>query len=54
MKNKSIHTFDSSLAANERLPKNFIASFEEIKNEKRPQVKVSINNVQIGEAINEN
>jgi hypothetical protein len=54
MKNKSIHTFDSSLAANERLPKNFIASFEEIKNEKRPQVKVSINNVQIGDAINDN
>ena len=38
----------------ERLPKNFIVQFEELNNESFPQVKVTLNDQQAGDVIDDN
>lgn len=51
---KYIALFDSNYGANEQLPRELMVRFEEIHNEKYPQVKVTLNSEQAGDIIDDN
>lgn len=51
---KNIALYDSSYGSNEQLPRELIVRFEEIYNEKYPQVRVTLNSEQAGDIIDDN
>ncbi|WP_336833531.1 hypothetical protein [Sphingobacterium siyangense] len=53
LKSNAHNTFTNSLSQ-EKLPRYFIVRFEELGNENYPQVKVTLNNQQAGDIIDDN
>lgn len=51
---KHIASYDLSYNTNEQLPRELIVQFEEIFNEKYPQIKVTLNGKQAGDVIDDN
>lgn len=53
LKSNSHSTINSSISQ-EKLPRDFVVRFEELNNNKFPQVKVTLNNQQAGDIIDDN
>ncbi|WP_433863022.1 hypothetical protein [Sphingobacterium thalpophilum] len=53
LKSNTHNTFIDSLSS-EKLPRDFVVKFEELDYEKYPQVKVTLNNQQTGDIIDDN
>ncbi|RCR67519.1 nucleotide pyrophosphohydrolase [Larkinella punicea] len=51
---KAAHFFDSAYSESEQIPKYFTVSFEEIKTGEKQEVRVVLNNKQVGDVINDN
>ncbi|MEN5059035.1 hypothetical protein [Sphingobacterium kitahiroshimense] len=54
MSNRNKHIESQSTSHLEMLPKNFVVRFEELTNEEYPQVKVTLNDQQAGDIIDDN
>lgn len=48
------HSDINSSISHEKLPRDFVVRFEELNNDKFPQVKVTLNNQQAGDVIDDN